>query len=127
MDSAKNTARLAGLLWLLAAVPGGFGLFYARSMVVTGDAAATAANIVAYESSFRAAIVSSLVSQLFMFCFGVILFQLFKEVNKILAIVLFTSLKARSGCHLIAGPFGRYWFTSKRATLEAGLLDYPSA
>jgi hypothetical protein len=92
MNSTKNTARLAGLLWLLAAIPGGFGLFYARSMVVTGDAAATAANIVASESSFRAAIVSLLFSQLFMFCFGVTLFRLFKEVNKVLAIVLFTSL-----------------------------------
>ena len=92
MNSTKNTARLAGLLWLLAGIPGGFGLFYARSMVVTGDAAATAANIVASESLFRAAIVSLLFSQLFMFCFGVTLFQLFREVNRVLATVLFTSL-----------------------------------
>ena len=80
------------MLWLLAAITGGFGLFYVRSMVVTGDAAATAANIVASESLFRAAIVSLLISQLFMFCFGVTLFQLFKEVHKLLATALFTSL-----------------------------------
>jgi hypothetical protein len=92
MNSIKRTARLAGLLWLLAGIPGGFGLFYARSMVVTGDAAATAANIVASEPLFRAAIVSLLFSQLFMFCFGVTLFQLFREVNRVLATVLFTSL-----------------------------------
>lgn len=92
LNSTKDTARLAGVVWLLAAISGGFGLFYARSMVVTGDAAATAANIVASESLFRVAIVGLLFSQLFMFCFGVTLFRLFKEVDRVLATVFFTSL-----------------------------------
>ena len=30
MNSTKNTARLAGLLWLLSAVTGGLGLVYVR-------------------------------------------------------------------------------------------------
>jgi uncharacterized protein DUF4386 len=92
MKSTQNTARLAGLLWLLAAITGGFGLLYSRSMVVSGDAAATVANIVAFQSLFRLAIASLLIAQLFMFCFAVTLFQLFKDVNKVLATVLFTSL-----------------------------------
>jgi hypothetical protein len=92
MIPTKQTGRLAGLFWSVAAITGGFGLFYARSLVVTGDAAATAANILASESLFRVAIVSLLVSQLFMFCFGVTLFQLFKEANTVLATALFTSL-----------------------------------
>src|SRR5450759_2967186 len=82
MNSTKNTARLAGLLWFLAAVTGGLGLLYVRSsVIVAGDAAATAANIVASESLFRAAIVSSLFSQIFLFFVGLTLFHLFKEVN----------------------------------------------
>ncbi len=93
MNSTKKTARLAGLLWFLVAVTGGFGLFYVRSnLIVTGDAAATVANIVASESLFRAAIVSILISQIFLFFFGLTLFYLFKEVNKVLATVFLTSV-----------------------------------
>ena len=89
----KDTARLAGLLWFLSAVTGGLGLSYVRSsVIVVGDAAATAANIVASESLFRAAIVSSLLSQIFLFFVGLILFHLFKEVNKVLATVCLTSV-----------------------------------
>ena len=121
MNSTKRTARLAGLLWLLVAITGGFGLFYARSMVVTGDAAATAANIVASESLFRAAIVSFLFSQLFMFCFGVTLFQLFKEVNKVLATVLFTSLTIS----VAMGVFNQ--FNNLGALLVLSQADYLKA
>lgn len=93
MNSTKNTARLAGLFYLLAAVTGGFGLFYIRSyVIVPGDAAATAANIVASEFLFRAAIVSNLFSQVFLFLFGLTLFHLFKEVHKLLATVFLTSI-----------------------------------
>ena len=92
MNSTKNTARLAGLLWFVSAVTGGLGLSYLRSsVIVVGDAAATAANIVASESLFRAAIVSSLFSQIFLFFVGLTLFHLFKEVNKVLATVCLTS------------------------------------
>lgn len=93
MNSTKKTARLAGLLYLLAAVTGGFGLFYVRSnLIVSGDAAATAANIVASEFFFRAAIVSSLFSQMFLLFFGLTLFHLFKEVNRVLATVFLISI-----------------------------------
>jgi uncharacterized protein DUF4386 len=93
MNSRKNTARLAGLLWILAGAANGFGLVYMRSkLIVPGDAATTAANIVASEFFFRAAIVSSLFSQLFLFFFGLTLFQLLKEVHKALATVFLTSI-----------------------------------
>jgi len=93
MDSNKNTARLAGLLWFLSAVTGGFSLLYVRSkVIVVGDAAATAGNIVASEFLFRAAIVSNLFSQIFMFFFGLTVYHLFKEVNKALATVFLTSV-----------------------------------
>ena len=93
MNSSKNTARLAGLLWLLSTAAGGFGLIYIRSNVlVPGDAAATAGNIMAAESLYRAAVVSGLFSQIFMFFLGLTLFHLFKEVNKRLATVLVASV-----------------------------------
>ncbi|HEV2915323.1 MAG TPA: DUF4386 domain-containing protein [Pyrinomonadaceae bacterium] len=92
MNSIKNRARLAGLLWFLSAVAGGFSLMYVRSkVIVAGDAAATAGNIVASEFLFRAAIVSSLFSQLFFFFFGLTVYRLFREVDKTLATVSLTS------------------------------------
>src|SRR5687767_14183863 len=93
MNSSKNTARLAGLLWLLSTAAGGFGLIYIRSNVlVPGDAAATAGNIMAAESLYRAAVVSSLFSQIFLFFLGLTLFRLLKEVNQRLAITLLASV-----------------------------------
>src|ERR1051325_2421655 len=93
MNSSESTSRLPGLLWFLAAVTGGFGLFYIRSkVIVPGDAAATAGNIVASEFLFRAAIVSNLFSQVLMFFFGLTLFRLFKVVHKGLATVLLASI-----------------------------------
>ena len=46
MDSTRKTARLAGLLYLLASLPGAFALLYVPSkVIVTGDATATADRI----------------------------------------------------------------------------------
>jgi hypothetical protein len=93
MNSIKNTARLAGLLWLLVAVTTGFSLGYVRpKLIVFADAAATVSNIIAFESLFRIAIVSSILSQIFFFFFGLTAFRLFKGVNKTLATVFLSSL-----------------------------------
>ena len=93
MNLSKDRARLAGLLWFLSTVTGGFSLIFIRSsVIVPGDATATAANLMASEFLFRAAIVSSLFSQVFLFFLGLTLFHLFKEVNQWLATVLLASL-----------------------------------
>ena len=50
MNSEKQTARLAGLLWLLGAFLIAFSLLYVRSTVIVfADAAATVHNIVVSE------------------------------------------------------------------------------
>jgi hypothetical protein len=54
MTSIKNTARLAGLLILLIAVLAPFSILYLPStLIVPGDAAATASNVMASEGLFR--------------------------------------------------------------------------
>lgn len=90
--TTKNTARLAGLFYLLAAIAGGFGYSYVQRVLVRWDPAATAANILASETLFRAAIVSNLVSQVLLFFFGLTLFRLLKEVHKAWATVFLTSI-----------------------------------
>jgi hypothetical protein len=101
-NPSKTTARLAGLLWFLSAVTGGFGLSYIRSnVIVPGDAAATAGNLVASEFLFRAAIVSSLFSQIFLFFLGLALFHLFREANKPLATLLIASVMIAVGIAVV--------------------------
>jgi hypothetical protein len=93
MNSLKKTARLAGLLNLLVAATTGFSVVYVRStLVVAGDAAATANNIMANELLFRMAIVSNLCAQIFLLFFGLTIFRLFKGVNKTLVMVFLTSI-----------------------------------
>lgn len=62
MNSTKKTARLAGALYLVNGVTGFFGIIYVPSKRnVSGNAAATANNILASERLFRVGIVSELI------------------------------------------------------------------
>jgi hypothetical protein len=102
MKSTNHTVRLPGLLWFLSAVFGGFGLFYIRSnIIIPGDATATAANIMSSQFLYRTAIVSTLFSQVFLFLFGIALFYLFKEVNRMLATVLLTAVMMTVGIAVV--------------------------
>lgn len=86
MNSDKMTARITGLLYLIGSVAGVFGILYIPSvLVVPGDAAATASNIIASESLFRLSIVSALVTQIVFIFVVLALYQLLKPVNKNMA------------------------------------------
>lgn len=62
MNSTKKTARIAGLLYLVNGVTGFFSIIYIPSrLIVSGNAAATANNILASERLFRLGIVSELI------------------------------------------------------------------
>ena len=62
VNSIKTTARIAGLLYLLLVPLGIFGMLFVGSMlVVPGNAAATASNIMASEGLFRLGMVSDTV------------------------------------------------------------------
>lgn len=83
MNSTKKTARIAGLLYLLASIPGIFCLIYIPShFIVSGDAAATASKIAASEFVFRLGILSE-VAGFIGFIFVVrALYRLFAGVSK---------------------------------------------
>jgi hypothetical protein len=92
-QSLKQTARLAGVFWLLNVLTTAFSLGYVRSNLITlSDAVATTNNIQANEPLFRMGIASYLFSQVCLFFFGLMLYRLFKEVNKTWSIVVLTSV-----------------------------------
>jgi hypothetical protein len=113
MTSTRNVGRLAGLFWLLSALTGGFGLFYIRSRIIIPDnAAATAANIVTFNSWYRVAIVSILVGQIFMLFTGLTLFRLFKEFDERLARLILVSaiITVALAVANTFNHFGAIWF-----------------
>lgn len=82
-------ARVAGLLYLIIAVLGGFAYFFAlQNLVVPGNAAATANNIVASESLFRLGFAANLVVFLIEIVQPVLLYILLRPVSNILALVM---------------------------------------
>jgi len=83
MNSTKKTARIAGLLYLVNGVTGFFGIIYVPSrLIVSGNAAATANNILVSERLFRLGIVSELICAAeFVFLLWV-LYRLLGAVNK---------------------------------------------
>jgi hypothetical protein len=82
--SPLSIARLAGFLYLLTVPFGVFTLMYVpSSLIVSGDAATTASNIMASESLFRPSLVSALLGQIIGILYVLILYKLLKPVNKI--------------------------------------------
>jgi hypothetical protein len=60
-DTQRTAARVVGATYLIALVPAVFAEFYVRGqLVVAGNAAQTALNIVAHERLFRLGIASNL-------------------------------------------------------------------
>ena len=110
MNSSRNIARLAGIFWILVGVTTGFSLGYVRSkLIVFADAATTATNIVASEFLFRASIVSSILTQIFLLFLGLTLFRLFKRSHRTLATVILAAVLIAAAVGVAAGsPFSSW-------------------
>lgn len=86
--SPRIYARTAGILFLIILVCAIFGMMYVPSnLIVPGDAAATASNIMASESLFRMGIVSDSILFLSEIVLTVILYVLLKPVSKTLSLI----------------------------------------
>src|SRR5215467_7826735 len=91
MNSTKKQARVAGLLYLLASIPGVFCLIYIPShFLVSGDAAATASKIAASEFVFRLGILSELAGFTGFIFVVRALYRLFSGVSKAQASLMVT-------------------------------------
>lgn len=65
VNSLKKTARLAGLLYLIWVITGIYGMMYiSPQIIVKGDAAATAKNVLTNEYLFRTGIINDLISNI---------------------------------------------------------------
>jgi hypothetical protein len=88
MNSLKRTARIAGALILILSIPAFFAFGYVRpSLIVPGNATATANNIVASEGLFRLGVASDSLVFLIEIVLVVMLYVLLQPVSKTLSLV----------------------------------------
>ncbi len=80
-SSPRATARWAGALNILSAVPAGFSISILRKLVVAGDPGTTAAHILGSEGLFRLAVVVDLFGVLLFIGSGVLLYRTFKPAS----------------------------------------------
>ena len=85
--SPRVYARIAGVLYLIIFILGPFAFFLGRtSVVVPGDATATAANVMASESVFRIGMVAESVIVLVEIVLAAILYVLLRPVSQPLSL-----------------------------------------
>src|SRR6266496_3278017 len=95
MNSTRNPGRSAGFLYVLTSIPGAISLIYIpNKLLVTGDAAATARNIVASETLFRLGITCNVITQILFMWVALALYDLFKGVNRRHAALMFGLIAA---------------------------------
>jgi hypothetical protein len=83
MSSTSNPGRFAGSLYLLTSIVGFFAIVYVpNKVIVDGNAAATAANILASETFFRLGIAAELIGQAGFIFVALALYELLKDVNR---------------------------------------------
>ena len=84
--SPLQTARIAGAAYLIQYVTSVYPEFFVRpALIVAGDAARTASNIVAHEQMFRVAIVSDLLAGVAVVVLNAALYELLAPVHRSLA------------------------------------------
>lgn len=87
-SSTLNTMKLTGFLYLLVIICAGFSQGYVRgTLLVPGDAIATAKNILANEGLFRSGLVMDLIAFLIDAVIAVLLYQILKPFGRTLAMV----------------------------------------
>lgn len=101
MSSPKRLARIAGVLYLLVGLFGGFAEgFVEPKMYVAGNAAATAGNVVANAGLVRMGVVSDLLDQTFFVFLALTLYLLLQHVSKSVAraMVVLVAIAATITC-----------------------------
>ena len=86
LGANKNTARFAGLIYLIVVITGIFSLAYVPSkLIIWGDAPKTFQQIAESQTLFRMSIVSSAICYIAFLFLPFILYKLLNSVNEIAA------------------------------------------
>src|SRR5450631_1993754 len=124
ITSQNKAARLAGLLYLVAMVTGLFAEFFIHfpsTLIISGDAAKTATNIMANEQLYRIGIANNIIT----FAIDVVLiwalYVLLKPVNRNLALlaVFFRLVETTIACVAIINYYVAMQFVSDADHLKA--------
>jgi hypothetical protein len=135
MNTNKQMARVAGLLYLVQLPLSIFGILYVPSLlIVPGDATTTARNIMASASLFRLGLVINLLNQIVGIAVVLALYQVLKSVNKNMArlmvilllvavpIALFNELNNAAVLFLLSGAGSLNVFTADQLHALAPLF-----
>jgi len=85
--SPRPRARITGVVYLLYFLTAVLGEFFLRGLVVAGDAAATANNILAHQPLFRLGLATGLIANAFYITLTALFYGLFKPVNRRLSLL----------------------------------------
>src|ERR1017187_8886710 len=98
--SPHPRARITGVVYLLYFLTAVFGVFFLKGLVVDGDAAATANNILAHQPLFRLGLATGLISTACYVAVTALFYDLFKPVNRSLS--LLAAFFSLVGCAILA-------------------------
>src|SRR5216117_2708496 len=89
MPPTKKAARIAGAIYLSLVLVAPFAMLYVPGkLIVRGNAAATADNILAHETMFRLSIFGDLIGHVIFICLGIALYRLLSSTNKTWAMLM---------------------------------------
>jgi Domain of unknown function (DUF4386) len=126
MTSERRLARIAGCLYLVVAVGGMFAELFVRSSIVEpGNAAATADNIRASSTLFRAGFIADLVQATFFLLTAMALYLLLRHVHELVAraMVVFVAVSVAIMCLNLLNQ----WVALQVATGEGPASAFGSA
>jgi hypothetical protein len=106
--SPVRVARMAGLLYLMVAIFGGFAQIVRVNVYQSGDAAATSANIVANATLVRLSFVADLVQAMVWLVLAVTLYRLLAHAGRNIAraMVVFVAVSAAITCLNMVNQLG---------------------
>lgn len=106
MTSPKRLARIAGFLYLLVGIFGGFAEGYVEpKMYVAGNAAATTANVIANAGLVRMGVVADLLDGTFFVFLALALYVLLKDVHKSMARAMLVLVILATGITCLSALF----------------------
>jgi len=105
--SPRSLARIAGVLYLLVGVLGGFALaFVYPKLYVAGDASATAANVAANSELLRVAVPANLIQAAIWVILAVTLSRMLQHVNRTAAATMVVLAAIGAGITMLNEIFG---------------------